>query len=79
LLRVKDADELVRIAERVRLFVGSRPMQLSSGPLRVSLSLGSTLVADSEQIDDALRRADTALYAAKQGGRDQVVYLPPIL
>jgi len=79
LLRVKDRDELVRIAERVRLIVGSRPMQLSSGPLRVSLSVGCTLVADSEQIDDALRRADSALYAAKQGGRDQVVYTPPIL
>ncbi|PYB69643.1 GGDEF domain-containing protein [Pseudomonas sp. LB-090624] len=79
LLRVKDGDELMRIAERVRQLIGNRPMELLSGPLRVSLSVGCTLVAESEQIEDALRRADSALYAAKKGGRDQVVYAPPTL
>lgn len=77
LLRVNDREELMLIAERVRLLIGSIPVQLSSGPLRVSVSIGCTLLSDSEQIDDALRRADSGLYAAKQGGRDQVVYMPP--
>ena len=78
MLRVKDGDELVQIAQCVRLFIGGRPMQLLSAPLKVSLSVGCTVVADSEQIDNALQRADSALYAAKKGGRDQVFYVPPI-
>ena len=77
LLRVKDIDELKRIAERVRQMIGTEPVRLSAGPLRVSLSIGCTLLVDGEQIDQALERADTGLYSAKQAGRDRVVYVPP--
>lgn len=78
LIRVKDSEELERIAERVRQMIGSEPMQLSAGPLRVSLSIGCTLLTDDEQIDQALERADTGLYTAKQSGRNRVIYVPPV-
>ncbi|WP_194791579.1 sensor domain-containing diguanylate cyclase [Pseudomonas sp. UFMG81] len=77
LLRVKDDEELKRIAQRVRQLIAGTPLQLPSGPLGVTLSIGCTLLSAGEQIDAALARADSALYAAKQGGRDQVVYVPP--
>lgn len=77
LLRVKDSEELKRIAERVRRLIGDAPMQMASGPQRVSLSIGCTLLAADEQVDHALERADSALYEAKQSGRDRVVYRPP--
>ncbi|WP_077046983.1 sensor domain-containing diguanylate cyclase [Pseudomonas sp. KK4] len=78
LIRVKDSEELEKIAERVRQMIGSEPMQLSAGPLRVSLSIGCTLLTDDEQIDQALERADTGLYTAKQTGRNRVIYVPPV-
>lgn len=77
ILQVNDNEELKRIAERIREQVGSSPMQLPSTQLKVSVSIGCTLFAPGEKIDDALERADKGLYAAKQNGRDQVVYVRP--
>ncbi|MFS2127276.1 diguanylate cyclase [Pseudomonas sp. Pseusp97] len=77
LLRVKDSEELQRIAERVRQLIGNEPVALASGPLPVSLSIGCTLLAREEQVDQALERADAALYSAKQAGRDRVNFSSP--
>ncbi|MNE25815.1 diguanylate cyclase [compost metagenome] len=54
-------------------------MQLPCGQLKVTLSIGCTLFAKGETLDDALERADTGLYTAKQNGRDRVVYVAPPL
>lgn len=63
------------LAERVRLAISSAQMDLGEGRrARVTVSLG---VADFpaigvESADDLVRRADEALYQAKQQGRDRV-------
>jgi len=54
-------------------------MQLPCGQLNVTLSIGCTLFAKGETLDDALERADKGLYTAKQNGRDRVVYVAPPL
>lgn len=77
LLRVKDGEELQRVAERVRQLIRNQPVQLSSGPLPVSLSVGCTLLAGEEPVDRALERADAALYSAKQAGRNRVIFNAP--
>jgi PleD family two-component response regulator len=38
--------------------------------LPVALSIGVAELADTRSLDALLARADTALYAAKDGGRD---------
>jgi diguanylate cyclase (GGDEF)-like protein/PAS domain S-box-containing protein len=43
------------------------------GPLTVSFSAGVAQLSAGDAPDDLLRRADAALYRAKQAGRDQVV------
>jgi diguanylate cyclase (GGDEF)-like protein len=57
-----------RFAQRVRedfgTIAGNRP---------VTLSAGIAFAAPGETLGDALRRADAALYAAKQAGRDRIV------
>ena len=62
-----------QFAERLRRAVADSVVQLPSGPLRVTCSMG---VAERLPLDqDAgqlLARADAALYGAKAGGRNQV-------
>ena len=78
LLRVKDSQELTQIAERLRQSIGSAPFLIPGGPRKMTISIGCTLLTPGEQIDDAIKRADGGLYAAKHGGRDQVVYVPAL-
>lgn len=49
----------------------SRPMLLDGHEITVTVSVGISLYpADSEQSDDLIKYADTAMYLAKKGGRN---------
>lgn len=65
----RDAAETV--AERIRLSLGRSPI----APLRqaVTVSLGIAEIQNGESAAALLRRADQALYRAKEGGRDRTV------
>ncbi len=76
-LLVKDSEELTRITARIREQLGVRPLQLPGSELKVTVSIGCTLFAKGETMDDALERADKGLYDAKQSGRNRVVYVTP--
>ena len=68
-----DGPTAVTVAERIRATVGGRSFDVTgSDPIRATASLG---VASSTGADpaDLVAKADRALYAAKQGGRDRVV------
>jgi PleD family two-component response regulator len=41
-------------------------------PSEVTVSIGLTQMDAGEHLIDAMRRADSALYAAKRNGRDQI-------
>jgi two-component system cell cycle response regulator len=62
-------------AERLCRSIASAALPVSGGrqlPTTVSIGVAST-VAGEEPLDTLLRRADSALYAAKNGGRNRVV------
>ena len=70
LLPNADADRLTSCCERLReAFASAEPVGLQLDGL--SLSAGMTLLNAGDDLDEALQRADQALYRAKRGGRNR--------
>jgi len=59
--------------ERIRASVESLHFEARGEPVRVTVSAGVVAWRSGESVDAVLDRADAALYAAKRGGRNQVV------
>jgi len=62
------------IAERVRHHIGSQPARYAGKEISMTASIGvfSVPVGASLSADEVLHKADDALYAAKNAGRDRV-------
>ena len=63
-----------QVAERLRATVANSTVELpGSAPCQITVSIGVTAFASSDdEFEQMYNRADTALYAAKNNGRDQV-------
>ncbi|MCF6211634.1 MAG: diguanylate cyclase [Gammaproteobacteria bacterium] len=61
------------VTERVRKHITDNPVKLPELSLKVTMSMGVTMIRSGETAEDAIARADTALYAAKKAGRDRIV------
>lgn len=70
-----DLEEGRHLAERLRESLAALT-PVPGAALRVRASFGVTGRGAGEGYDDVLRRADAALYAAKEAGRDRVVVAP---
>jgi diguanylate cyclase (GGDEF)-like protein len=67
-----DEQQLIDCCERVRhAFAGVELPALPNTTL--SLSVGMTLLQRGDDLDEALQRADQALYVAKRSGRNRCV------
>ena len=65
------------VAERLREAVSLRPLEVNGVTLDLTVTVGISRVDDGEtSIDPGLLRADRALYAGKEGGRNCVVATP---
>jgi two-component system, NarL family, sensor histidine kinase EvgS len=61
-------------AERMRRRLGEKAIPLpAGGTAYVNVSIGGSVARPEESFEHALRRADTALYSAKEAGRNRVV------
>ncbi|MEI6415099.1 MAG: diguanylate cyclase, partial [Pseudomonadota bacterium] len=68
-----------QFAERMREQVAGMRVEIEGHELKVTVSIGiAALSCGDASPDTALARADKALYCAKAGGRNRVVYPPPI-
>lgn len=66
-------EHALQLAERIRNGVSNRKFIIDGNPLPVTISLGVSQYLEGEEvIQYALRRADEALYLAKDNGRNQV-------
>jgi two-component system cell cycle response regulator len=73
LLEGRTIEEGVMIAERLRTRMTALRFETAHGIMTLSCSFGVSEREPGESIDDLLKRADVALYAAKTGGRNRVV------
>jgi diguanylate cyclase (GGDEF)-like protein len=84
LLAQTTGKDACKIAERLRGYVASLDIPTNDRPgaptLKVTISIGVTVLARGEtyELTDLLAAADSAMYAAKQAGRNQVAFAPPL-
>ena len=70
----KNDREAAQAAEQVRLAIEGEKFVTSAGDLPVTISLGvASYPQDAKRKAELIKAADEALYAAKKGGRNQVV------
>lgn len=70
-------EDLMSIAEKLRRLARQSTPQEDS-PFNLTVSVGVTHIEGDEKFSDALRRADEALYKAKQNGRNRAEFLARI-
>jgi two-component system, cell cycle response regulator len=69
-----DAAGGARLAERARTAIEARPVKMPNGDLcSVTASFGVAAYPDSRELGEILAAADTALYAAKDAGKNRVI------
>ncbi len=74
LLPNTDREGAWRVADRIRQRIAESPVDSEKGPLSLTVSAGVSQVAgEGDDTAALIRRADSALYEAKQGGRNLVV------
>jgi diguanylate cyclase (GGDEF)-like protein len=66
--------EAMECAQRIRMMVRKLVFENMPDDFRITISVGVTEYQPSEVIQEAINRADTALYRAKLNGRDKVEY-----
>jgi len=69
-----DGERAINVAKKVKDCVTSSPFCIGDGNfLDVRFSAGVYPVQKGDSLEDSVGRADSAIYAAKNGGRDQIV------
>ncbi len=67
-------EDAAGVAERVRLAIEATPIALDDGnAIKITMSFGVASAQGKRGFDDLLERADSALYEAKETGRNRVV------
>jgi len=74
---VKDEKEAYDAAERIRKDIKKCSMDYEGKELKITCSIGLAKFQKNDTLEDSIKKADEALYAAKDAGRDKVkIYKP---
>lgn len=74
LVRPGEREPVLQLAELLRSAVASTRLNAPHDVLSFTASIGVALLGEEEDVNDAIRRADRALYRAKEEGRNRVVF-----
>lgn len=73
LLPQTQQEDAVKLAEKIRLKIAQSPLSVADGILEITVSAGVSQFKDEDKtFENVLKRADTALYEAKNTGRNKV-------
>jgi diguanylate cyclase (GGDEF)-like protein len=84
LLAQTNEDDACKIAERLRGYIAALKIPTDDRPdaptIQITISIGVTAMArgESYELTDLLAASDSAMYAAKQAGRNKVAFAPPL-
>ena len=84
LLAQTSEPDACKIAERLRGYIANLAIPIDDRPdaptLKITISVGVTAMGRGEsfELTDLLAASDSAMYHAKQAGRNQVAYAPPL-
>ncbi|RMF41541.1 MAG: diguanylate cyclase [Anaerolineae bacterium] len=67
-----DKGQLQSIAEKLRTLIAHSALRVPRGMIRVTTSIGATLLRTSDTLESIIQRADALMYQSKQGGRNRV-------
>ena len=72
LLQNINAGSLAQIAEKLRTMIASSGISINDLKIPVTVSMGGTLVHETDTLDSLIERADGLMYQSKQHGRNRV-------
>ncbi len=74
-----DAAGGAALGERLRDAIAATPVTTDSGPISVSVSIGvaARVIEQTDEVNQVISAADTALYSAKHNGRNRVEIAVP--
>jgi diguanylate cyclase (GGDEF)-like protein/PAS domain S-box-containing protein len=75
ILHVENHRQLSSAAEKIRMLVENSVIFNGRNDLRVTVSIGATLVQGADMVEQAVKRADMAMYQSKTSGRNRVTVL----
>ncbi|MBU1141293.1 MAG: sensor domain-containing diguanylate cyclase [Firmicutes bacterium] len=75
LLRNIDQENVEFMAEKLRILVKNSGSRDLDEQIKITISVGATILASNESLLQAINRADHAMYLAKSQGNNQVVFI----
>jgi len=70
-------ERLITLADKLRETIELHSFVIDSQSIKVTVSIGATKVNATETFETVFKRADKALYTAKNSGRNQVQFVRP--
>lgn len=69
-----DEKNIIEISNRIRNLVENKDFCVEDKIIKVTISIGATLVKEMDNLEDLLKRADEGVYLAKKNGRNRVEF-----
>ncbi len=67
-----DVNELLSIAEKIRFLINSVDFRIKENLVKLSVSIGATLMKDIDEMESLVQRADKLMYKCKNSGKNCV-------